>query len=337
MTPCAAILDAEGLSLTREEQAFFRDANPFGFILFARNIDTADQVRGLCAQMREAVGRDAPILVDQEGGRVQRLRPPLARNWTAPLDFVAQAGAQAEAAMRLRALLMAWELHAVGIDVNCAPMADLAREETHAFLKNRCYGSEAAQVGALARAVAQGQLAGGVLPVVKHMPGHGRSVADSHSDLPLVTTELDELQATDFAAFRAVADLPMGMTGHVVYSALSAKPATISAEVITMIRAEIGFDGLLMTDDLSMNALQGEPADRARAALDAGCDLALFCNAPLAERIAVADAAGDMTQAGLDRAAAALALRKAPEAVDAQEVENALRKLVDGPIFEVRT
>ena len=195
----ATILDAEGLRLSADERALFREVDPFGFILFARNIDTADQVRALCGDFREAVGRDCPIFIDQEGGRVQRLRPPLARDWLPPLDFVRAAGAGAERAMYLRYRLIAEELRALGIDANCAPQVDVARPETHSFLKNRCYGFDPETVARLGRAVARGLLDGGVLPVLKHIPGHGRARQDSHLDLPHVDAPRADLEASDFA------------------------------------------------------------------------------------------------------------------------------------------
>src|SRR6056297_3890237 len=269
----ACILDAEGLRLTDAEKRLFAEVNPFGFILFARNIDTPEQVRALCAEMREAVGRDAPITIDQEGGRVQRLRAPLWRDWPAPLDQVAQAGGGAARAMYLRYRIIAAELHALGIDSNCAALVDVAGPRTHPFLRNRCYGEDAHTVAKLGRSVANGLLDGGVLPVVKHIPGHGRAEADSHHDLPVVDTAPGRLQATDFAPFQALNDLPLGMTAHVVYSAIESAPATLSAPMMRVIRDEIGFDGLIMTDDISMKALQGTLPDLSRAALGAGCDV----------------------------------------------------------------
>ncbi len=329
----ATILDADGLRLSPEERAFFRDVNPFGFILFARNIDTPDQIRALCADFREAVGRDCPILIDQEGGRVQRLRAPLARDWLPPLDHVAQAGEGAARAMYLRYRLIADELRGLGIDTNCAPMADLAYEGTHPFLKNRCYGSEVAAVVALARAVAEGLLAGGVLPVLKHIPGHGRATQDSHYDLPHVSADPEELDDTDFAPFRALNDLPMGMTAHLVYDAIDTDPATISPRMMGLIRDQIGFDGLIMTDDISMKALQGALGDLSRAALTAGCDVILHCNGTLAERVEVAEAAGRMTAAAQARAEAALAARQAPEALDIRAAEEELAALMGGRVY----
>ena len=312
MTFGAAILDAAGPRLSAEEKAFFRAADPFGFILFARNIESPDQVRALCAELREAVGREAVITIDQEGGRVQRLRPPLARDWLPPLDHVRAAGDGAERAMYLRYRLIAAELRDLGLDSNCAPMADLAGPETHGFLKNRCYGSDPAGVARLGRAVAQGLLDGGVLPVLKHIPGHGRATQDSHVDLPHVAAAAEDLAETDFAPFRALSDLPMGMTAHLVYDAIDPAPATISPKVMTLIREQIGFGGLIMTDDISMKALRGDLPDLTRASLRAGCDVVLLCNATLAERAAVADAAGAMTPAAQARAMAALACRRAP-------------------------
>ncbi|AVO39127.1 glycoside hydrolase family 3 N-terminal domain-containing protein [Pukyongiella litopenaei] len=330
----ATILDADGLRLSADEKAFFRDADPFGFILFGRNIETADQVRALCDDMRMAVGRDAPITIDQEGGRVQRLRPPLARQWLPPLDHVARAGDRADRAMYLRYRLIADELRSLGIDSDCAPMVDLAGPQTHEFLLNRCYGGDPGQVARLGRAVADALLAGGVLPVVKHMPGHGRSTLDSHVDLPRVSAGNAELDDTDFAPFRALRDLPMGMTAHLLYEALDAdSPATLSAGVMAVIRDRIGFDGLVMTDDLGMQALQGARPDLARRALAAGCDAVLFCNAPLADRVAVADAAGRMGPRAQARAEAALAARRDPEPLDIGAAEVELSRLMGGEVY----
>ncbi len=324
----ATILDAEGLRLTASEIAFFREADPFGFILFGRNIETADQIRALCDDMRNAVGRAAPILIDQEGGRVQRLRPPLARDFMPPLDFVDLTGDGAARGMYIRARLIADELLGLGIDTNCAPMLDLARPDTHPFLRNRCYGAEPDMVAALGRATAQGLLDGGVLPVAKHMPGHGLARADSHHDLPQVSATLEELSDMDFAPFRTLNDLPMGMTAHIVYEQIASQPATLSADMIGLIREDIGFDGLLMTDDISMKALSGSAGEIARGAIAAGCDLVLHCNQPLAERAEVAEAAGVMSAAAMVRAERALALRKPPKPLDITELEAELDALM---------
>ncbi len=328
----ATILDADGFRLSADEVAFFRDADPYGFILFARNIDTPDQVRALCADMRNAVGRECPITIDQEGGRVQRLRAPTWREWLPPLDFVTAAGDQAERAMYLRGRIIADELRAVGVDSNCAPMVDIATDTTHDFLRNRCYGFDAATVATLGRAMGQGMLDGGVLPVVKHIPGHGRATLDSHFDLPRVDAPAEALMPTDFAPFKALADMPMGMTAHLVYEAYDDAPATLSPKMMKVIRDDIGFDSLIMTDDISMKALSGSLTDLSRAALDAGCDVILHCNGTLAERMEVATAAGQMTDAAQARADAALAMRHAPDDIDISAADAELEALLGGAV-----
>lgn len=326
----ACILDATGLRLTPEEKALFAKADPFGFILFARNIDTPDQVRALCAEMREAVGREAPITIDQEGGRVQRLRAPMGREWLPALEHVTRAGDAAVEAMYVRYRLIATELRALGIDSNCAPLIDVAAPTTHDFLKNRCYGFDPVSVAQLGRAVADGLLQGGVLPVVKHIPGHGRAVVDSHKDLPVVDATCEDLEQVDFAPFRVLNDLPMGMTAHLVYSAIDPHPATTSPVMMQLIREKIGFDGLIMTDDISMKALKGSLADIAQASLAAGCDVILHCNGTLEERRMVADASGRMTQAAQARAIRALEARCPPEEVDIRALEAKLGALIGG-------
>ena len=328
----ATILDGDGHRLTTEEKAFFRDVNPFGFILFARNIDTPDQVRALCDDYREAVGRDCPITIDQEGGRVQRLRAPQWREWLAPLDFVKAAGAQAERAMYLRYRVIAHELREIGIDSNCAPMVDVADTTTHDFLRNRCYSDDAATVASLGRAAADGMLDGGVLPVVKHIPGHGRATADSHFDLPKVDAPRDGLDAHDFAPFKALNDLPMGMTAHLVYSAIDEQAATLSKPVMDVIRDDIGFDGLIMTDDIAMKALSGDLGELSRDALTAGCDVILHCNGTLDERRTVAEAAGEMDDAAQRRAEAALMQRKTPDQIDISALDAELEALLGGTL-----
>ncbi|MCF6232138.1 MAG: beta-N-acetylhexosaminidase [Rhodobacteraceae bacterium] len=334
MTYGACILDATGHRLTVEEKALFRDADPFGFILFARNIDSADQTRALCEDFRHAVGRECFVTIDQEGGRVQRYRAPLGRNWLPALDHVARAGKDGERAMYLRFRLIADELRNMGIDCNCAPMIDLAGPQTHAFLKNRCYGGDPDLVAVLGRAAADGLLDGGVVPVVKHMPGHGRSAQDSHFDLPQVDTDLEELDDTDFAPFRALNDLPMGMTAHQVFRAIDPAPATLSPVMIALIRDQIGFDGLIMTDDISMKALGGALGDTARAAIDAGCDVVLACNQSLGLRAKVANAAGQMTPAAQTRAEAAMAARHTPQELDIKAAEADLARLMGGQVYE---
>ncbi|MFD1913855.1 beta-N-acetylhexosaminidase [Halodurantibacterium flavum] len=323
----AAILGCAGPVLGPQEAAFFREAAPWGFILFARNVQTPDQIRRLTDDLRDAVGRDAPILIDQEGGRVQRLRAPRWREWPAPLTHVRQARDGARA-MWLRYRLIAAELRAVGVDVNCAPMADIAFAETHAFLRDRCYGETVGQVVAAARAVADGLLAGGVLPVLKHIPGHGRATADSHLDLPRVDTAQEVLQAEDFAAFRALNDLPMAMTAHIVYSAFDAAPATCSGPMMQVIRGDIGFAGLIMSDDVSMQALSGTIGERSAAARAAGCDVVLHCNGDMAEMAEVVRHAGQLDADGSRRAEAALAQRVTPAAVDLDALEEELAALM---------
>lgn len=331
--PTAAILGCTGLTLSVEETAFFRDVNPWGFILFARNIETPDQVRGLTGALRDAVGRDAPVLVDQEGGRVQRLRAPHWREWLPPLDQVARAGQKAERSLWLRYRVIAAELRAVGIDTNCVPTADIASAETHPFLRNRCLGEDAETVALNARAVAEGCLAGGVLPVMKHMPGHGRAVADSHLDLPEIDASMAELAASDFAPFRALSDLPLGMTAHIRATDFGEEPATLNPAFIEAIRTEIGFQGLLMTDDITMQALSGSQAERASRAIAAGCDVVLHCNGNLAEMTEVATAAGPLGDAAAARGDAALRLRRDPDPVDSALLEAELEALLKGQAY----
>ncbi len=324
MAPNATILGGiAGTTLTAAERDFFRAADPWGFILFGRNVDNPDQLRRLTGDLRDAVGRDAVITVDQEGGRVQRLRGPHWTDWPAPLD---QAGAGPRA-MWLRYHLIGRELRAVGIDSNCAPTLDVAQADTHPFLRNRCLGADPDTVAALGRAAAEGMLAAGVLPVMKHMPGHGRALADSHHGLPTVTAPEADLDAMDFAPFRALRDLPLGMTAHIRFTALDDAPATASARMIALIRDRIGFDGLLMTDDITMNALSGSEPERAAASIAAGCDLVLHCNGTSADMEPGAAAAGPLTPDAQRRAAAALAQRRAPQDGDSAALMAEWRSL----------
>ncbi|GIX15177.1 MAG: beta-N-acetylhexosaminidase [Paracoccaceae bacterium] len=318
--PRACILGCSGPELTASERDFFRDADPWGFILFARNLRDPDQLRRLTGALRDAVGRAAPILIDQEGGRVQRLGPP---HWTAwpPVRALCAAGLAEDAlreALFLRYRLIAAELDAVGIDVNCVPAVDLARPETHPMLADRLLGEDPATVAARGRVIAEATRAGGVLPVVKHVPGHGRSDRDSHLTLPVVATDLDTLRATDFAAFVALADLPLAMTAHVLYPALDAERcATLSPAVIAEIRERIGFSGLLMSDDIGMGALRGPVAARGRAALAAGCDVVLHCAGDRAEMEALAAELPPLAGVALARARAAEAARQPAAPFDA--------------------
>lgn len=326
----AYILAPAGPRLEPAEADFFRDADPWGFILFARNCETPDQLRRLTDDLRGAVGRDAPIFIDQEGGRVQRLGPPHWRQWLPPLDEVARAGSNAVAVMACRHAIIAAELRAVGIDGNCVPSGDIAHENTHAFLRNRCYGHAPEPVAAIAMAVAEASLEGGVLPVVKHIPGHGRAAADSHLEPPRVDAPAEELEREDFAVFRALAGYPLGMTAHVVFTAYDDRPATISPDMIRLIREDIGFAGALMTDDISMEALGGPVEARAEAALAAGCDLVLHCNGNLAEMAAVAARAGMLSGASEARTNQALNRRRSPSTIDFSALEAEFESLIEG-------
>ncbi len=322
----AFIAGCAGLVLTGEERSFFRDADPFGFILFRRNIADPEQVRALTAALRECVGRsDAPILVDQEGGRVQRLGPPHWPRYPAGAVYGRMAPddpARQRALAWRGARLIADDLRALGITVDCLPVLDVPAPDSHSIIGDRAYGDAPERVAELGRAAAEGLLAGGVLPVVKHMPGHGRATLDSHQSLPRVEASIAELRARDFAPFRALADMPLAMTAHVVFTAIDPEqPATTSGRVIAdIIRGEIAFDGLLMTDDLSMKALSGGFRQRAEAAIGAGCDVALHCNGDLAEMRGVAEGVPVLAGDALRRADAALALlARAPESFDPQE------------------
>lgn len=314
----ACILGCAGTQLNADERTLYASAEPFGLILFARNIENPDQVRVLVHDFRSIVGRaDAPVLIDQEGGRVQRLKPP---HWPdfPPADVFGKIYERDRAAgieaVRLGASLIAEELAALGINVDCLPVADLRRPEGHGVIGDRAYGADPGTVAELGGAAAEGLLEGGVLPVIKHMPGHGRARADSHEVLPVVETSLAELDRTDFEPFRRLAHLPVGMTAHVVYSALDAeRPATISSVVIKeAIRNRIGFDGLLLTDDLSMKALSGTLGNRAENALAAGCDIALHCNGRIEEMREVATASPKLAGGAARRAGAALGRLKRP-------------------------
>ena len=330
MALSATVLGCGGADLSASEVAFFRDAAPWGFILFARNVETPDQLRRLTGDLRDAVGRDAPILIDQEGGRVQRLRAPHWREYLPPLDQVAMTGAAMERGVYLRYRLIAEELRTAGIDVDCAPSADLATPGTHPFLRNRCFSDDPETVIRAAHAAAEGLTDGGVLPVVKHMPGHGRATLDSHHELPRVTVSLEELEATDFRCFAGLADLPMAMTAHIVFDALDRDaPATASPAAIAYIRDRIGFTGLLLSDDLSMQALSGTLADRAGRAIAAGCDIALHCNGKMDEMEGVVAAAGPLSGHAKIRAGAALASRRAPSAIDSRALAAELGALLE--------
>lgn len=317
----AAIFGPEGPEVTDWEIGFFREMQPLGFIVFARNIENPDQLRRLTHDLRDTVGRDTPILIDQEGGRVQRMRAPHWREYLPALDQMDRASDPLRAHW-IRNRLIAAELHDVGIDANCAPLADIAEDATHPFLQNRLYGRDVASVVAAARVCAEAHLAGGVLPVLKHIPGHGRAAIDSHLRLPQVDAPRAELDTQDFAPFKALNDIAMGMSAHIVFSDIDpSAPATTSPKMMEVIRKDIGFDGLLMTDDLSMEALSGTVAERSTAAIKAGCDLILHCNGEADEMQAVAKAAGQMTDQAMARANRALDQRKPPENIDIPALE----------------
>jgi beta-N-acetylhexosaminidase len=334
MTARAFITGVSGFTLTADERDFMRAEGPWGFILFKRNIDTPAQVSALITKLRESIGEpDAPVLIDQEGGRVQRFGPP---HWPVYppgavfgtlFDIDRKLGLTAA---RLSARLMAADLIDLGVTVNCLPLADVPIAAADAVIGNRAYGTEPGKVAAIARAVTEGLEQGGVLPVLKHIPGHGRATADTHFKLPVVDTPQAELERTDFAAFQPLADLPMAMTAHVVFSALdAAQPATTSATIIEqVIRGSIGFQGLLMSDDVSMNALAGSIAERTRAIVSAGCDMVLHCNGDLDEMREVARETPVLSGRALERAKRALASRKPPQPFDRAAARAELDELV---------
>jgi len=322
----ACILGCAGPELSKEEAAFFRDTRPWGFILFGRNVESPDQVRRLTAALRDTVDReDAPILIDQEGGRVQRLKAPHWRTYPPGRAYGRLAGndplLKREIA-RLGARLIAHDLAALGINVDCVPVLDVPDPSGHEIIGDRAYGQTPEEVATLGRAAAEGLIAGGVLPVIKHIPGHGRAMADSHLELPVVHARYGDLDQRDFPPFRALSDMPMAMSAHVIFTAVDPKrPATTSKKVNRqVIRGAIGFDGLLMTDDLSMKALSGDFTDRARDSLAAGCDVVLHCNGDMAEMKAVVAGTGALKGKAKKRAEAALArIPRAPEPFDVDE------------------
>ena len=331
----AFITGISGLELTPAERDFIRAERPWGFILFKRNVDTPAQVVRLVGELRDVLGEaDAPVLIDQEGGRVQRLGPP---HWPAyPPGAVFGALYDAGPKLGLRAArlsnrLIASDLAELGITVDCLPLADVPVAGADNVIGNRAYGTEPDKVAAIARAVTEGLEQGGILPVLKHIPGHGRATADSHFRLPRVDAPQDELERTDFAAFVPLADLPMAMTAHVVFSALDpAHPATTSATIIErVIRGSIGFQGLLMSDDVSMNALAGSIAERTRSIVVAGCDMVLHCNGKLDEMREVADHAPELSGMALERALRALGSRKRPAPFDRMAARAELDALVE--------
>ena len=334
MSRTRAIYGCAGLRLTVEEEAFFRDTRPFGFILFARNIKDPDQVRALVEQLRaSANGEQVVVLIDQEGGRVARLKPPYWQVHAPAARFAELYATQIEAgreAAYLNARLIAQQLFDLGINVDCMPVLDVPIAGAHDIIGDRALGRAPAPIIDLGQQVIQGLLDGGVLPVMKHIPGHGRALADSHVTLPTVTSAHDELSTSDFLTFRKLCHCPMAMTAHVVYTDIDAnRPATTSARVIAqIIRGEIGFDGLLLSDDLSMQALEGSIAMRAADALSAGCDVVLHCNGDMAEMRDVAKQAMTLDGSSARRAAEALAQLRVPSFFEAQRAHDRLLELM---------
>jgi beta-N-acetylhexosaminidase len=330
----AFITGIAGLTLTAAERDFIAAERPWGFILFKRNIETPAQVTSLVTELRNAAGRpEAPVLIDQEGGRVQRLAPP---HWPVyPAGAVFSRLYDIDSALgltaaRLSARLIADDLGQLGITVDCLPLADVPVAGADAVIGDRAYGTDPVKVAAIAHAVTEGLDEGGILPVLKHIPGHGRATADTHFRLPTVDTDKNELEHTDFAAFRPLSDLPMAMTAHVVFSAFdAAHPATTSATMIAqVIRGVIGFQGLLMSDDVSMNALAGSIAERTRAIVAAGCDMVLHCNGKLDEMREVALNTPELTGLAKSRADAALGVRRPPKPFDRTQARSELDALI---------
>ncbi|PQZ83306.1 MULTISPECIES: beta-N-acetylhexosaminidase [unclassified Brevundimonas] len=330
-----AIYGCSGHKLTAEERAFFAETKPWGFILFRRNVDSPAQVKALVEELRDSVGRaDAPVLIDQEGGRVQRLGPP---HWpkyppgSAYLKAVNDPMAAREL-VRLGARLIAHDLRELGITVDCVPVLDVPVPGAHDIIGDRAYAQDPATVTQLGRAAAEGLLAGGVLPIIKHIPGHGRAFSDSHHDLPVVETDLETLDAWDFAPFKALSDMPMAMTAHVVFTAVDAKrPATTSKKGIRLMREHLGFSGLIMSDDLSMKALSGTLTERAEQSLKAGCDVILHCNGDLDEMRQVAQGTGKLKGEAKRRAEASLArIVHAVEPLDVAEARARLEAALSG-------
>lgn len=332
----AVIFGCSGPVLTEAERAFFAAERPWGFILFRRNIETPDQVRALVQALRETVeDPDAPVLIDQEGGRVQRLRPP---HWPAYptgrayAEYAANDPLTGQALARLGGRLIAADLKALGINVDCAPVLDVPQPSAHDVIGDRAFGTTFEGVARLGRAMAEGLLAGGVLPVIKHIPGHGRALADSHLDLPEVDADLAALQAVDFPPFEALSDMPMAMTAHAVYRAIDKKrPATTSKAVVRAMRERLGFSGLIMTDALEMHALKGDLASRAHAALKAGCDVVLHCSGVMEDMVSVAEGTAKLKGEAKRRAEAALRrIARRPEPLDEAEARARFAEVFAG-------
>ena len=302
----AVIFGCSGPVLTPQERDFFRETRPAGFILFTRNCETPSQIKQLVHDLRVSVSLNAepdlaiPVLIDQEGGRVQRLRPPHWRDAPAASKFLDMAETNFDLAVEatsLNAQLMAAELIELGITVNCSPVVDIPQSGSHAIISDRTWGRTPEQAARFGRLVADGLLTGGVLPVIKHIPGHGRAMVDSHHDLPTVSSAMSVLDEIDFKPFKLLNDLPWAMTAHIIYQSIDDKhPATCSEIMINkIIRQHIGFGGVLISDDLSMKALAGDFMERACSALTAGCDIVLHCNGDMDEMKSVASGVAGLT------------------------------------------
>jgi beta-N-acetylhexosaminidase len=315
------IFGCEGLQLTSKEIDFFAESQPFGFILFSRNLESPCQIKDLCNKLRLAVGWHVPIMIDQEGGRVSRLTAPHWFEFPPALDHADHINS--ERLFWLRGRLIAENLYSCGIDTNCAPLGDIASPATHLVLQNRCYGSDKATVIANALALDAGQRCGGVSGVLKHIPGHGRSEQDSHIALPVVLDKQAELSNTDFDVFRHLTNINMGMTAHLVFQDIdTTAPATHSKLMVDLIRNDIGFDGLLMTDDITMNALQGDVVQRAEKAWAVGCDIVLHCNGNFEQMYNLAASSGPLTDETKRRMNQVIANRPHPISVDILQLKE---------------
>ena len=335
----STIFGCSGLSLTQEEREFYSQVQPWGFILFGRNVDTPEQVASLVAELKSCVDHDdVPILIDQEGGRVRRLRPPHWEAYPAGEVFGQHYAHDKERGKRfawLQSRLMACDLIKLGINVDCLPVLDVPIRGSHDVIGDRAYGDEPVIVSDIGLSASNGLLAGGVLPVIKHIPGHGRAGVDSHKDLPIVTASLTELEQSDFEPFKKLNSMPLAMTAHVIYTAIDKdKPATISKAVINnIIRDYIGFDGLLMCDDLSMHALKGTFEERTEASFEAGCDVVLHCNGDLSEMEPIAASSPQLSGDSLQRAVQATNLFANIKACDEEALRDEFRALCDTKIY----
>jgi beta-N-acetylhexosaminidase len=329
----AVIFGLSGKEITAEERVFFSKVNPLGFILFARNIDNPEQVKKLVSDLKAIVGWECPILIDQEGGRVARLKPPHWRNSPAMRGFAKIAAEdnieKAEEGVYLNYRLIGQELYELGINVDCAPVCDILFDGAHDIVGDRSFGGDVDIVSRLARKTAEGLLDSSVLPIIKHIPGHGRAKSDSHKELPVVDSPLDELLESDFKVFKNLKDMPWAMTAHILYTAIDdKKPATLSKKVISIIRENIGFNGVLISDDLSMEALQGSFADRTKGAIAAGCDVVLHCNGKMEEMSEIAENIFEIDNEAEARVGRSMKLLKRPVLVDFADTVATVEKML---------